>query len=550
MGCSLPFIPATQSLENKTIDARFQIRGPLKSKSKVVVVAIDDKTNEAWEAIPKAFWAGNLAKISAEARRQGAIRVGVDIVVSVDPDQFLLERGIDETPNMDLYGEVVDSNGSVFLGTREGDDLAPPLDLLGPSSLLSPNVNQLDRSIIRHLPRWDTSFDPPIMSIANGLAGKDQNKRELIQINFSGSKPVIVSAQDLIDGNVHRGIFENAIVLIGETYKASQDRYDTPFSEDESGVLIHAEAIETILNNRELHGLPLIVTAVICGMLGLISGFIAHRFSIGKFVSFACVISIVWCIVAHFAFVGSNFVLPVVGPVMTFALLAPLCVFPMKAIEEKHERLWARSQWGQMVSDEFVAVLEANRSAGLGSMEAITSALFFLDVAGFSEKSNRMTSQQVVEGLNWLFDPIISQIGAHGGTVLNFIGDGVVAMFHKSDENGTFQQRAVLASIAILAATDQLKKEGEEIWDVRIGMAVGEVSLALVGSKERKQMTVYGAAVNMAARLEQAGKTLGTRLAVSVDFKDHLGEYSNRFVKSRIQPKGWDEEVEVLSLQE
>ncbi len=579
---ALPLFPSMTALENSSIDARFHVRGPVEFKNKVIVVAIDDATaDETWQDIPKAFWSSQIAQLCSIARANGAKFVGLDMIVLVDADKYLEARGIAEAPNSELFDEVRNSKGTVFLGTNpessaEVKQSDPETESetnhlkFADEQYLSITTLQSDRSTIRKLPRWDGGFTPEKLCFAHGLARKDLSRHDPIDINFTGSEPVVISATKLyysVDENLKifekaidfdpkidldPKMFEDAIVLIGETYSLSQDRINTPFLEGESGVMIHAEAIETILSGRELTLTPLVLTIIGCGLLGLASGFIAHRISIGRYVLVAVLLGIAWSASAQWTFSGFNFVFPVVSPLMSFLLISPLCVFAVKAIEEKHERLWARSQWGQMVSDEFVAVLESKRNAGVGTIESFTAVLLFLDVAGFSEKTNRLSSQVVVGGLNRIFEPVIEHINQQGGTVLNFMGDAVMAMFHSSDARGTFHSRAIEAAINILGSVDELNRMAgdSEPWDVRIGMAVGDVNLALVGNKERKQMTVYGSAVNMAARLEQAGKSLGTRLAVSVEFQDQLGDLNGRFVRTSIQPKGWDQEVEVLSFQE
>lgn len=553
VGALLPLMPSVKNLEDSAIDLRFAVRGPIKYGDDVVVVAIDDRTDEDWRGIPKAFWLGKIAQLCTLVQEDGAKSIGLDMLISVDLDAYLKENGFSETPNQDFYDVAKRAKGVLFLGAKPGN-LAEETrkNLQDDAYFLSVSTLQSDRTTIRALPRWDIQANPPMLAFANGLAKIDVHRKDQIDINFSGSEPTVVSASDLFYGLTEPGALAGKIVLIGETYSQSQDRINTPFRQAEAGVLVHAEAIQTLLLDRELFVVPIGIVAALGLFLGFASGQAAHVLSIGKYVCVAVVLAGIWSLGAQWIFTNKFVVVPVVAPMMTILLLSPLCVFAMKAIDERHERLWARSQWGQMVSDEFVAVLEAKRSAGLGTIESFNAALLFLDVAGFSEKSNRLPAEKVVEGLNSLFEPVIRQVNVHKGTVLNFIGDGVVAMFHSTEGGVEFRQRALNAALGVLVEVDALRKtekQGED-WNVRIGMAVGDVNLALVGSKDRKQMTVYGTAVNMAARLEQAGKSLETRLALSQDFADLIGETGKSFEQYRIKPKGWDEEVEALALKE
>jgi len=87
---------------------------------------------------------------------------------------------------------------------------------------------------------------------------------------------------------------------------------------------------------------------------------------------------------------------------------------------------------------------------------------------------------------------------------------------------------------------------------VRIGLSSGETTLALIGSENRQQMTLYGEAVNLAARLEAVGKEpdIQSRLVVSERYAEAARACGRRFESGRKLLKGWDAPTEFLFLVE
>ena len=162
-------------------------------------------------------------------------------------------------------------------------------------------------------------------------------------------------------------------------------------------------------------------------------------------------------------------------------------------------------------------------------------------MADFSQLSNTLAPEALLAGLNAVLEEAIADIQIQGGTVLNFMGDGLCAMFvQKSGDLPTTELDAALASAL------QILQRAK--WKVRLGLSYGEVTLALVGSATRKQMTVYGPAVNMASRLEQAGKELKSTLVLSAEYESTPLAKTLPLVAHRYCPKGWSDPLRILYL--
>jgi adenylate cyclase len=159
-----------------------------------------------------------------------------------------------------------------------------------------------------------------------------------------------------------------------------------------------------------------------------------------------------------------------------------------------------------------------------GGGELIRAAIWFCDLRGFTPISDRMPPAQVVEILDTYFDCVASVIVAHGGEVLKFIGDAILAIFPVQEDPGEACRRALDAAEKALAALDGVNRERASGPDLDIGIALhlGEVMYGNIGSRERLDFTVISSAVNETSRLEGLCKTLSRRLLLSQAFSETL----------------------------
>jgi class 3 adenylate cyclase len=137
--------------------------------------------------------------------------------------------------------------------------------------------------------------------------------------------------------------------------------------------------------------------------------------------------------------------------------------------------------------------------------------VLYLDVEGFTAYAAERPPAEVLEALGAFLQAVTSVIVRHGGVVLGFGGDSVLATFGIPIVHLDHAKRAVDAAFEILA---DLGSNPERGFPVRIGIATGPIAAGTVGGADRQSYTVYGATVNLAQRLEEANKGFGTRLLV------------------------------------
>lgn len=159
-----------------------------------------------------------------------------------------------------------------------------------------------------------------------------------------------------------------------------------------------------------------------------------------------------------------------------------------------------------------------------GDGELAPATILFLDLEGFTTLAEALPPARLIALLNEVFEAVVAPIERHGGVVDQFIGDAVMATFNLP------QPHADHAAAAVAAALDvQTLLAGRRFGDgvrlaARIGVNTGVVIGGLVGAGERLAYTVYGDAVNLAARLEPLNKEYGTRVLLSEATRLAAGE--------------------------
>jgi adenylate cyclase len=163
----------------------------------------------------------------------------------------------------------------------------------------------------------------------------------------------------------------------------------------------------------------------------------------------------------------------------------------------------------------------------------IRAAICFTDLRGFTSLSDRLPRAELLELLNSYFDCVVAAVHAHGGEVLKFIGDAVLAIFRVADN--TDAAANVACQAALQAAHDaftrgaaaNLARPGRQPIEFGTAIHIGDVEYGNIGAADRLDFTVIGPAVNLASRLQGLCRTLGQPLLVSEAFAQACSESCN-----------------------
>jgi adenylate cyclase len=161
-----------------------------------------------------------------------------------------------------------------------------------------------------------------------------------------------------------------------------------------------------------------------------------------------------------------------------------------------------------------------------GHTDTMNAAIWLSDLRGFTALSDRLPAETVVDILNQYFDCQVTSIRAHGGEILKYMGDGLLAVFPIAERDGTVQQvcsRVLEAARESRASVEALHYPlGEAVERFRFGVAlhVGKILYGNIGGGNRLDFTCIGPAVNLAARLEKIAARLGRTVVASEGFAE------------------------------
>ena len=164
-----------------------------------------------------------------------------------------------------------------------------------------------------------------------------------------------------------------------------------------------------------------------------------------------------------------------------------------------------------------------------GSGEAIAAVLWSSDLRRFTQMSDQLPGQRVIAILNDLFDVQAQAIARHGGEILKFVGDGLLAIFPvaRPEEAPRTAANALTAAQEAQAALGRLRTRATEAsespLEVVIALHYGTVIYGNVGAADRLDFTVIGPAVNLVSRIEAIAKSLDLPMIVSDDFTRAYG---------------------------
>ena len=220
----------------------------------------------------------------------------------------------------------------------------------------------------------------------------------------------------------------------------------------------------------------------------------------------------------------------------------------LDALKAGRERDRAVGIFGQHVSPQ-VAERLLSQPLDTGGEERPVCVMF-LDIRDFSRFAGKSSPGEVMEYLNCLFGEMIDTVNDCSGFINKFLGDGFMAVFGAPANDPQACPHGVRCAFALLAVVEDLCASGKiPPTRIGIGLHVGPAITGNVGSEHRKEYTVIGDTVNLAARIEQATKQFGASLLVSEAVLNALGSERPEAVDlGEIELKGQARPVRLFKL--
>jgi class 3 adenylate cyclase len=206
-----------------------------------------------------------------------------------------------------------------------------------------------------------------------------------------------------------------------------------------------------------------------------------------------------------------------------------------------------RRLFGQYLSPQIArALLSDPAQARLGGENRDITALF-ADLQGFTPFTEARPPSETVRVLNRYFSAVVPVIFANGGTIIQFAGDAIVAVFNAPVEQPRHALAAARTAIAMQEAIEAIVREDPALPRFRVGIATGAALVGNVGSEEFRNFVAHGDAVNLAARL-QTGAQPG-HVVVSAPTYALIRDVAQVTPLGRFSVKGKSEDIEAFVLE-
>ncbi|WP_152058600.1 CHASE2 domain-containing protein [Aliarcobacter butzleri] len=371
-------------------------------------------------------------------------------------------------------------------------------------------------------------------------------------INFRGPERSFkyISAIDIYNNSFDKSEIDGKIVLIGTSAAGLFDLRATPFDSIFPGVEVHANIIDNILMQDFIYKaswldganiLIIFVLSIIVVMLTTYTTFWANPII---FISF----SISYLFLVYNLLFDYGIVLNILFPIATVLIASIMTtLFDYFYNIKKEEAIKAKfaSKVSKNVMDDILKNIDKNEF----SAKSKEVTIFFSDIRGFTNISEKLDAKELISFLNRYMQPMSEIIIKYQGTIDKFIGDAIMAYWNAPIDIKNHCDLALKASLEQLEVLEklniELQKENLPKIDIGIGLNTGTVIVGEMGSSLRSDYTVIGDTINLGSRVESLCKYYDSKLNVSNFTKDKLQEkYIFRFL-DLVKVKGKNEPVEI-----
>jgi adenylate cyclase len=338
----------------------------------------------------------------------------------------------------------------------------------------------------------------------------------------AGSFPRL-SAAKLLSGDFDRQLLRGQIAVVGNTAIGLGDTFATPFDRVAPGVEVFATAIGNLLSGETLTRTPStrrIDAAMAMGLPVVMIGLIAlRRAAIG--LVFAALIFVLWAAGVFLAFINGYWV-SFALPLATALPLVPAYTGARFLVER---RAGARAAAEKAMLAKFQSPLLVDHMLRepqfLDKPVRQDVAVIFLDLSGSTGVTEALGPELARDMLSSMQTLVEREVTAHTGVVINYMGDGVLAIFGlpKPQSDDAARALAAVESLrkSVVAWMTELPPVARDHLDFRIGLHFGSAVMSRLGSPTHQQITAAGDTINVASRLLEVAKQQHCRIVVSED---------------------------------
>jgi adenylate cyclase len=553
-----------RGVEDWMLDGCFSFRGTRPTHARVVIIGLDDRGLDRLGE-PLACISPEVAEVIRYAHQQGAADIGLDLFIpqSMSTLPEIEKRGA--SGDAHTVGAAILEAGNVVLPQwRDEGRWQRPLYQWQLKSLVDPgptdfafvNFTEDGDEFVRRQQMVIRDSDTLVPQFALALFARARwaaitwdesaglevggqriplDSRQQMRINFVGPPGTFAPLgfyDVLADARAHRGLPElkGAIVLVGLTARSQHDYHVTPYANNYSrylsspaaglmaGTEVQANVLATLIDRAYLRATPAWASLAFLLLSGADLGWCFSRLNLEWGLLLAVAHHFAWRGVALACFLWADWRVAVV-PMLLLGALAYAAAFALR---------WRslRRMMGVVKSESIALALEADPHQLDRRGEERLITVLFADIRSFTSFSESHSPHEVVALLNAYYTAIVPVIEAEGGTINQYMGDGIMVLFGAPASRPDHAVRAVRAGAAMVRRVHELREQWARLGNpgMRIGVGIhtGKTVVGCVGSPQRLDYTAIGDTVNAAARIESENKTFGTEMLISARAREAL----------------------------
>jgi adenylate cyclase len=550
-------VHALKGVELRSVDTRFSIRGTQPQPKDVAVVAIDTPTFNKLQ-LQWPFPRHLHARVLDNLRKDGAKAIAFDIQFTEQTqpkeDNALIDA-VARTKNIVLATSEAENGHTAVFG---GDKVLRSIGARAGNSLLPNDPGGTLRRV------WYSAAGLKTFSIvaAEDVLGHKIKPSALggksAWIDYQGGPGAIrtVSYSDVLKNNFRTGTFRNRVVVVGPAAPTLGDVHPTSVTGQDlmSGAEIQANAIWTALHGFPLQPVAKFWTPLLIVLLAMAAPLLFLLLTARESVLVLVLVALSYTVATQVLFDHGRIV-PFVYPMIALGLATVLGT-AVHAVTAAFEREMVRDVFSRFVPESVVSEVLSQAQGGvrLGGERRIATVLFS-DLRGFTSYAETLPPATVISVLNRYLTLMSDVILDNGGTLVAYMGDGIMAVFGAPIEQDDHADRALrtarhMTGPALQEFNQWMRDQGVgEGFRMGVGLMSGEVMSGNVGSERRLEYTAIGDTTNTAARLEGMTKgqpymvfVAGTTVKAAHEPPDDLVSVE------RMEVRGRREQVDVWAL--
>lgn len=529
-------------LESTLLDARYATFGPITPSPEVVVVAIDDATlDEVRDKFPdnRLLLAGVIRAIA----NAGPKALGLDVLLADAGDPEIDRQLADALAQTDA---VIAAAGR-FPDDLRVDDPSRPDRVIRPQErfmrvatsglvnlstdaggtprylpILFRTPQGVEPAFAVHLASKFSGTSPAIETTNLALGNKsfplDVGLNMPLRLAGPTGRIKTYSAKDVLSGYIKDDLADKAVIL-GFTATAFGDRFPNPFDENVPGVEIIATAVSQLLGAPSLRrdALTRRTDATAGVALSVLTTLLVIALPLSLGIPLALAVLAAWMVTVWYAFsigIWLSASIPLVCVVVTIFMAASWRYFgERRSATQGAQALAALKEFQSPALAEMIA----NDPSFLKHPTEQRLSVFFVDLSSFTNLSEKLGPTGTQDLLKQFHQLTARTIEANNGIVLNYMGDGALAVFGMTTLPPKGADDAMQAAFELVQEIDKLGPALAQGLHVRcrIGLHHGDVIVSRLGGDRHQQVSVAGDTVNLASRLLEIAKEQTATIAVT-----------------------------------